>query len=181
MSCITYDCNGQIPAYELNDCPDLLAGYSAGIILECGHGITDPSSAAQINAALAAGKARLYPALRVGIPLRSPISIPSNVSGETDTVVNYDNTATWVDGNVNGTNDEHYTAVFGGRKLGGLILYSAANPDEPHIVAIMGTVKVTGGVVSADQPTESERYEGTFTWRKLQLPVHYPAPAGIFD
>lgn len=181
MSCITYNCNGPVPAYDLNDCPEVLAGYSQGIILECGHGITDPTNATQINAALASGKARLYPALRVGLPLRSPISVPSNVSGETDTVVNYDNTATWVDGNVNGTNDEHYTAVFGGRKIGGMILYNAEDNDNPRILAILATVKSTGGKVSADQPTESERYEGTFTWRSKQIPVTYPAPAGIFD
>ena len=180
MSCITYNCE-ELPDYADGGCAPLLDGYSQAILLECGHTITDPSNATQINANLASGKAKLYPGLKVGVPARSPLSVAATVSGETDTVVNYDNTASWVDGNVNLTNDEHYSVLFGGHKFAGAILYNGLDEDSPRILFINATMKATGGLISGDNGSESERYEGTFSWRSKQLPKHYPAPAGVFD
>lgn len=180
--CISYECD-PIGDYLQNDCGvELLGGNDQIITLECNHTITDFTSAAQINAAIAAGQAKLIGPVKVGVPLRSPITVSPMVSGAPDYAVNYDNTVTMMDGNVNATNDAFYETKWGGRSFKGLIIYSASDPDNPIINVIDDViVKATGGKVIPDNDQEQQRYETTYAFRTKKVFTQYAAPAGVFS
>lgn len=180
MSCVTYNCD-ELPGYILNECDDVLDGFSQIMLLECGHGITDFTNPTQYNAALSAGKAKIMPAVKAGLDLPSALSVEANVSGETPNNVNYDRTATVIDGNVSLNNDNFYDVVHGGHKFGGFVLFSNSDEDNPRIEVVNAVVKASGGKVAGNTGGDTTRYETTLAWRSKKGPKTYPAPAGIFD
>lgn len=179
--CLSYNCTS-IGNHTPNDCgTEILSGYSELILLECGHGITNFESAAQYTAALNAGTAIMVQEVKMGFDLPSAISVTPNVSGETETTVNYNRTATVKDGNVSGANDDWYSSANVGRRFAGFIAYSNSDPDNPRIRVVLGKVKMNGGLVALDDDTDTERYEHTLAWKSKTGPRMYTAPVGIFS
>lgn len=182
MSCTSLNCS-ELPDHEANDCNVVLPGGSSdAIILECGSGVTDPSNATQIQAALTAGTAKLLENVKIGIGLPTSVDAPVTVSGEPPQTVTYDRTATLYDANVNQTNMEFYDAIAGGRSIEGVILYmnSEVTPTVRFITA-PGAIKAKGGYMSPDDSADVQHYEITLSWKNIKNPTFAAAPAGIFD
>lgn len=184
-NCINYDCNDGLGEYLLNDCgEELLGGISEALLLECNHQLTDPSSAAQIAAEIAAGRAKLVTGIKVGIPKPSPVEVESNVGcGNSTKLVSYDRTGTLIDGNVNSTNVSFYNNVFGGRVFGGIIFYLCGTEEADSgekVLWIDAAVTFTGGQVIPNVNNAFQTFDGDFKWRKKDMPQYYPNPVGIF-
>ncbi|MGL4337817.1 MAG: hypothetical protein ACRCST_13070 [Turicibacter sp.] len=179
MSILSYSC-AELGQYLLNNCgEELLTELSQAILLDEGHGITNFSNPAQYTAALNAGTATHLPAILASIPDPAPSAVSPNVAGETDTVTTYDRTATILDGNVNLTNDTFWDSATVGRRFAGIVFYNGSDEDNPHVIVIIGRIKITGGLGANNG--ENQRYSLTLGWRRKTGPRHYPAPAGIFD
>lgn len=180
-TCISYECD-PLGDYLQNDCGvEQLGGNNQLILLECNHTITDFTNATQINNNINAGTAKLLGPLKAGIDAPSPIEVEPMVSGAPASAVNYDRTVTFMDGNVNATNDAFYDTVVGGRSFGGIVLYSDSDPDNPIINVIEGNIKATGGKVMPNNDNEQTRYEVVLKVRKRTGFLQYAAPAGVFD
>jgi hypothetical protein len=183
-NCINYECDDALGTHLQNDCGEELLGGSSGILLlECDHQLTDPSSASEINAEIAAGRATLITSIKVGMDAASAIEVDSNVSCGSQVLVNYDRTFSLVDGNVNNNNIDMYNQMFKGHKLGGVVLYlcGTAEADAGEKVLWIDTaVNAVGSLIVPNQNTEFQRFEGTFRWRSKNNPAMYTAPVGIF-
>lgn len=182
-NCINYGCGDPLDDYNQNICDELIqGGLGAMIVLYCGSQITDPSSAAQINIELAAGRAKIIRGMMATIEAPTPIQIDPYVPCQTQTTVNYDRTGTYRNGNVSSGNDEFHNTLFAGKPFGGLILYNCSSDSSGNnwVDWIDEAVKFTGGKIIPANDNEAQRYEGTFAWRGINGPVRYAAPAGIF-
>ena len=178
-NCITYNCS-ELEDHEYLDCGDLLLGGIPGaVFLDCNHELTDPTSAAQINAEVAAGRAKIVLNVMIGVPAASDITVPRLIAGRPDTVVNRTRTFTIKDENVTPNNVTFYNSLWGGRELGGVILYEGEDNDQ--VTWIDKSVTGTGSRIIPENTTEQQRFEGTFTWLQKEEPaIHQPAPVGIF-
>lgn len=183
-NCVNYDCNDPLGTQLLNDCgEELLGGGSGALLLECDHQLTDPSSAVEIAAEIAAGRATLFKNVKIGIDQASPIEVDSNVSCGTSKLVNYDRTGTWIDGNVNSANVTLYDKVYSGRTFGGMVIYQCgtAEADSGELVEwIDAAITVTGSKLLPNTNNEFQTFNGTFKWRKKTMPSLHTAPVGIF-
>lgn len=184
-NCINYNCSDPLGDHTLNDCgEELLGGGSGAVALECNHQLTDPSSAVQINAEIAAGRATLFKNVKIGLDAPSPVEVDSNIGCGSTKVVTYDRTGTWVDGNVNAANQDLYDNLFSGRQLGGLIIHECGTEetDTPKVTWIDASITFTGGRILPTGNNEFQRFEGAFKWRGLRSKSSiHNKPTGIFE
>jgi hypothetical protein len=177
-NCYNYNCDDPLGDHLLNDCGnEKQGGIKDAIILECNHQLTDPSNATQIETEIAAGRATLVLNLKIGIDAPSPVEVEPQVACSTPKVVTYDRTASWVDGNVNGTNIDFYNNLTGGQAKGGVILHECG-ADE--VTWIDDEVRWVGGRVVPNNDNEFQRFEATVKWRSKTDSGIYATPAGIF-
>jgi hypothetical protein len=180
-NCLSYGCS-ELDDHEYVLCGAVrLGGVPSALFLECDHSITDPSSEAQINAAISAGKAKLVKNVMIGVPAASPIEVPSFIANEPPITVNYDRTLTIKDQNVVAQNISFYNSLWGGRALGGMILFENGDPDDPKVTWIDAAMKGSGSRIIPENNNEQQRFEGTFKWRKLAEGQIYAAPSNIFN
>jgi len=183
-NCINYDCNEDLGDHLLNECGRELLGGGSGIILfECDTQLTDPTSATEINAEIAAGRATLFNNLKIGLPDPSPVKIDSLTACATQKVINYDRTLTMVDGNVNENNVDQYNIVHTGRSFGKALVYICGTTDSEDgakCLFIDAAMTATGGLNMPDSNNEVMRFNSTFDWRKITGPTLVAAPVGIF-
>lgn len=182
-NCVSYECNDPIGTHTPNDCGvELLAGGSGIILLECNSQLTDPSSAAQINAEIAAGRAVKIDDVKIGINDPSPVQIEANKIGAAQTLVTYDRSGSILDGNVNINNNEMYSKLFSGRTFGGAIIYLKGTEDSTQALVyfIDAPITFTGGLAIKNNNDENMRFSGTFNWRSRSMPELVNAPVGIF-
>lgn len=162
----------------LNDCEEeLQGGFRHLILLDCGHTVTDPSSATQIDDNITSGKAVLVKNVKWGLDVRSAIKADSNIACRPQKTINFDNTATLVDGNVNNQNVAFYSSIFGGRAIGGVI---ALNCATGRVWWYNYSMYADGGLIQPNTDDEFMRFEGTFSWKGKELPLSYVEPPGIF-
>jgi len=183
-NCLSYDCNDPLGTHLPNDCGEELLGGGSGILLlECNHQLTSASSAAQISAEIAAGRAKLLLNLKIGIDAPTPIEVDSNVSGGTTKLVNYDRTLTLIDGNVSSNNVNFYDGVFGGRVFGGAILYLVGTEESSTTLVtwIDAAINFTGGLTIPNNTNEFMTFNGVAKWRSKNMPSLATAPVGIFE
>lgn len=184
-NCINYDCLDALGAYLNNDCgEELLAGISGMILLECNNQLTDPSDAVEVAAEIAAGRATLIDGIKVGLDAPSPVEVDSNTVGATQKLVTYNRQGNLIDGNVSSANSTFYNKVFGGRTFGGMILYikgTAESTGGAQVVFVDAAVNFTGGLPIKNNNDENMTFQGTFKWRKKDMPALVAAPAGIFN
>lgn len=183
-NCLNYDCNDPLGTHLPNDCSEeLLAGVSGMVLLECNTQLTSASSASQINAEIAAGRARLLLNLKVGVDPPSPIEIESNVAGGTTKLVTYDRTLSLIDGNVSSNNISFYDGVFGGRVFGGAILYLVGTEESDlgtQVYYINSAINFTGGLTIPNNNNEFMTFNGVAKWRGKTMGTLVTAPVGIF-
>lgn len=182
-NCINYDCDDALGEYNENQCSEELPGGSnKAVLLECNHQLTDPSSAAQIEAEIAAGRAKLITAAYFEIPAASPTTQESVEACKPPTLVTYTRTLIHRNGQVNINNASFYSTIFGGKKFGGVILYECGTSDSinPQVTWIDNQVTFTGNRILPGS-SELQRFEGTGTWISRAEPTLHAVPAGIFD
>lgn len=184
-NCLNYDCSDPLGTHLPNDCgEELLGGVSGILLLECNHTLTSASSASQITAQIAAGKAHLLLNLKIGVEAPSPVEIDSNVSGGTTKLVTYDRTLTLTDGNVSSNNISFYDGVFGGRVFGGAILYMVGTEESDigtKVLFIDSAINFTGGLTVPDNNNAFMTFNGTAKWRSKSMGTLVDAPVGIFE
>ena len=179
MACVDYCAEGLLD-HSLIECDEyLLGGISQAIIGSCGTELTDPSDAAEIQALLDAGTAKLVQNVRMSLPAGSPVTVDSPIGCGTTLRINEDRTATVFDANVTNANVELYNDL-NNRKIACLLLYLC---DSDKVVYIDPPQAITTSVslIIPEQNNELQRFEGTFAWRDKQAPLQYDAPAGIFE
>lgn len=182
-NCTDYNCDTPLAPQLLNDCNETRAGgIRELILLSCDHGITDPSSAAEINTALAANNAVLFTQMMVGMDTPSPITGENLVSCNTESVVNYDRQITIVDGNVNDTEIAAWNTMNAstGKVLGGIILWDGCGNDTGKVFWIDDAVQVEGGMMIPNNDDANQKFDLTGKWRSKGDPRIYAEPAGIF-
>lgn len=183
-NCVSYECDDVLGTHLLNDCgEELLAGISGTILLECNHQLTDPSSAAQINAEIAAGRATLFDNLKIGLDEPTPVTVDSNIVGGTPKLVTYDRSGTMIDSNVNQNNINTYNQLLGGKVMGGAITYLKGTEESTagaKVLWIDAAISFTGGLPIQNDNNVNMFFNNKFTWRKKDMPSMYTAPTGIF-
>lgn len=166
-----------------NDCEEELLGSSdAALFLLCNHQLLDPSDPLQVQAEIDAGRARLVKNVKISMAAPSPIKVPSQIGGRLDKLVNYDRTATLIDGNISPENVEFYAPLLTGLPLGGMLIYEKGTEqsDVQYVTFIDSVVNLEGGRVLPETDTEFQRFEIKILWRRKEEPRQFIAPAGIF-
>ena len=184
FTCNAY-CAEQLPAHTLNDCDYERTGAGdAMLVLACGHGITDPSDAAEVQAAIDAGTATLIKNVRVFYDRASPTLVDSNIPNRPQKVSRYERTATLRDANVNEANIAFYNLLATGRTFGGIIIKESGNDDEQKVRWINEVVTFNGSDNLPESDTEFQNFEIQMLWRTRNNnvnPAMYDVPVGIFD
>lgn len=180
-NCVNYNCDDLQPHTINEDCGDpLLGGLSDAVIFDCDHQVTDFTNGTQINAEIAASRAWLVKNIKVGIPLPTPVEIDSLKACGVQTLVNYDRTATWTDGNVNNFNTvDFYGPLLKGRTAGAVLLKECGNPNSKATL-IDAETSFRGGKIVPDNNNELQRYEITLAWKSKTDPESINEPAGVF-
>lgn len=177
-SCVNYNCT-ELGEHLQNNCSELLlGGVPEVILLLCGHTVTDPSNATQINTNLNSGKAKRITGVKVEILKASPVTIPSDIGGEPDKLVNYNRSGTMIDANVSQSNINFYNDLLGGMPVGGLITYESYADQVTWINAIL---RFTGSRVIPGVVDDRQRWDIDFTWKSKTEGSIYSAPVGIFS
>lgn len=183
-NCINYECDDELGLHTLNECgEELLAGGSGMVLLECDHQLTDASSASQINAEIAAGRATLLDNVKIGLNEAEPIQVDSNIVGATQKLVSYNRSGTLIDGNVSNLNVAFYNKVFGGRTFGGAIVYIKGTEEAASgtlCTWIDAPLTFTGSLPIQNNNDQNMVFTGSFNWRKKDMPTLPAAPTGIF-
>ena len=183
-NCINYNCTDTLGVHNLNACEEeLLAGISGVVLLECNHQLTDPSSASQITAEISAGRAKLFDGIKVGIDDPAPVNVESNIVGGTEKLVTYNRSGTGIDANVNLNNINTYNQLFGGKVIGGMILYLKGTEEANagrKVFWIDEAISFNGGLPVKNNNDENMKFNFKFSWRSKNMPLMYTAPTGIF-
>ncbi len=177
-NCESY-CVDPVGDHSVLLCEAVLGGISDVILLECDHQLTDPSSASQINAEIAANRATLVKQIKVGMEAPSPIEIDSQVSCSPSRVVNYDRTITLLDGSVDDANVDFYNDVLDGRRFGGLILHECGTETD-RVTWVDSAVTLQGGRIIPNDDNEAQRFEATAAWKNISMGNIFAVPIGIF-
>lgn len=183
-TCVNYNCfDDPLDIYHENECgEELKGGASAVVFLYCGHHLTDPSSATQINAEIAAGRARLVTGAALSIEPPTPVISTTVVPCKVAPVTNYTRKGTYKNPNVSADMVDFHKPIFGGRSFGGLILYECGTAEarNPQVTWINRPVTFTGGRILPGVTTDTQRFEGEFNYEGLYDDDIYPVPPGIF-
>jgi DNA-binding cell septation regulator SpoVG len=178
LTCPDYNCD-ELADHERVQCEQYLqGGNDAMLVLSCGHGITDPSNETQVNAAIAAGTAKLVSGLTIGIPAGSPVKIPNPIAGLADVVVTYNRTITVKDFNVTDGNIDFWNGLTSRRSVNGLIVH---NNQTDKVQFINSAVTFEGSSINPEAVTEFQRFELIGNWINEDAPSMYDAPTGVFS
>lgn len=184
-TCLDYCLDDPMSEYEVISCPGFSnGGIPALIILECGHGITDPSNATQVQAALDAGLAHLVEGEDVSLSINDPSPVTRDTSSPCNTtpkLTTYDRTGDYLNDNISTINDTFHNKLFDGRRFGGLIgLKCSGEDDEEKVIFINATITFRGGVNVGAKLNDGSRYKGQLVWQSINSPTTHDAPPGIF-
>lgn len=180
MSALT-DC-AELPDHVTAGCNEFRkGGISAFAIMKQGHGITDFTSAAQWNAAIAAGDVNIIKNVKGIVPEATPVEGENPVPCGAETILDLlDQSATWKDFNVNSFNDSFYQSL--NLASGRSIAFYYCEEEE---IRVVDTGNVTFKALPATSPEsnrEKQFYPVSASWTNKpdEFPVLYNAPAGIF-
>lgn len=168
---------------EVIYCPkdDKVGGLSSVIFLETGHGITDPSSASQINAAKAAQKAKQVDRVSMSVDAASAIEQDSLVPCEPKQLVNYERKGKYVNPNVTPNMVGFHDNLFDGRIFAGAIVAECGKDGVIAYVSwINHKITVKGSLIIPDKNTEYQRFEGEWNGKSMQNASKHSVPVGIF-
>jgi len=180
---IDYCSTDPLGSFDTIRCPkdDLVGGMPAGLFLEDGHGITNPSDAAQINAALLAGTAHRVLRCSFTIDAPTPDETESDVPCESANITNYTRKGAYVNPNVTPNNIEQHDKLFDGRTFAGAILAQCGKEGVIEKVSwINSPLKLKGGLIIPKGNKEMQRFEGELDWSSMKNPSMWNVPVGIF-
>lgn len=181
-NCNDYNCDEDIGTHTPIDCNDFSrGGYPNCIILACGHAITDPGNATQVQTALDSDLAWLVQNVTLELPAPSAVKVDSPIANEPQLVTGYEYSGTLTDGNVSSANCTFYNNVGSGKAFGGIIFH---NKQEGKVYWHNDSVRFEGGLVLPRTDAEIEMYTYTFNFKKdadASNPTIATEPAGIFD
>ena len=169
---------------EVTYCPkyDKVGGMSSVIFLETGHGVTDPSSASQINAAKAAQKAHQIDRVSMSVEGASAVESDSLVPCEPANVVNYDRKGIYINPNVTVANIGFHDNLFDGRVFAGAIVAECGKDGVITEVSwINHKMTLRGSLLIPAKNTEYQRFEGEWKGRSMNNPSKHAVPVGIFS
>lgn len=165
-------------------CPkdDQVGGSSSVIFLEAGHGITDASSAAQINAAKTAGKAHQFNRVSFWVDAATAIEQESLVPCEPSTIINYDRKGGYINPNVTANNVGVHDNLFDGRTFAGAIFAECGKDGTIKYVSFINhKIKLKGSLIFPQKNSEYQRFEGEWSGRSMNNHMKYNVPPGIFS
>ena len=178
LSC-NYNCT-DLPAHEKVTCGDFPKGGINSVgILECDHSITDFTSEAQFNAAIAAGELKLAEQVRASLPEASEVNgVNPNACGAQDILDGFDWTFNMTDYNVTANNDCFYESL--NLRTAYLVLYECMNE---RIKVIEHPVSFSVKPVIPESNKEKQSYVVVAKWSTNpdEFPVSYAAPTNIFN
>lgn len=140
----------------------------------------DPTSEAEIQALIVAGKATLVSDVMISIEAPSATTVDRRVSCAPPAVINYERTAQWQDERATPEVAEFYKSVNGttGFLAKALMLYECSNGRVQYIES---NISFAGGLITPGQDDDLIRWEFELSWKSPQDPVIYETPpAGIF-
>lgn len=136
----------------------------------------DPEDGMEIQSMLNSGTARLLKDVKIGIPEASAQTMPSNVACVPDRTANYDRTFTLIDPKVTAENVEFYNSLKR-RSIAGAMIYEC---DADRVTMIDATITVAGSRILPDDNLEGQTFTMTASWRGMDDPDIFDAPANIF-
>lgn len=155
-------------------------GISAVAVMKCDHSITDFTSPAQWNAAIAAGEVKIIKQIKATVPEASPVNGENPVPCGSETILDLlEQTITWKDFNVDALNDDFYQQLNLAKRS--IAWYNC----ETEKIRVVDTCNVTFAALPAISPEsnrEKQYYPVTGSWTSApdEFPVLYNAPAGVF-
>lgn len=182
-NCLNYNC-AELPDYSetIASCGSKirLSGASNLILIECGtNEISNPSSAAEINAALAAGWATLVSNIRIGFGDPSPISQDPITSCSTAITINYARSIVSKDYKVVAENTAFWNAAKR-RSFAQMIIFECGTDGLPDLVSFIDDeITVDSKRVFADSNDQAQYYDIVFNYKSYDDPAQYDAPVGV--
>lgn len=154
-------------------------GFSSAAILKLGHSITDYTNTAQWNNAIATGFAKIINQIKAQMPEASEVTVDNPVACGAEQILDgFNNSATWVDANVNQGNNDFYNTL--NISKGNLVLFSCT---ENEVTVIEETVTFMAKKILPPNRTEYQSYSVTANWTttpETGIPPTFTAPANIF-
>lgn len=182
-NCLNYNC-AELPDYSetIASCGSKirLSGASNLILIECGtNEISNPSSAAEINAALAAGWATLVSNIRIGFGDPSPISQDPITSCSTAITINYTRSIVSKDYKVVAENTAFWNAAKR-RSFAQMIIFECGTDGLSDLVSFIDDeITVDSKRVFADSNDQAQYYDIVFNYKSYDDPAQYDAPVGV--
>jgi hypothetical protein len=184
MSCNSF-CQDQLPEQLLNDCgATVTGGGDQAIIFACDATTTDFSDEVTIAADIASGKATLFQAIKVGVPAQSAVAAgASYIAGAEPNTTTYTIAGTWMDQNVNDTNDLAYAAInaSSGTVVGAILIKPVDEATVGILVRGVKGLQFVGSLVFPDDNTDNAHYEFTFNGKFATGIKSQVLPVGIFS
>ncbi len=170
---------------EVVFCPadDKVGGYNAAVFLEKNSGVSDPSNAGQINAAIGNTKAHLVKRISMWIDAPTGVEQDSLVPCETPTLVNYDRKGGYINPNVTANNVPFHDNLFDGRSFGDGVILANCGKDGTvqQVYWVRGAIKLKGGFIGPQKNTDLARFEGEWASKGMRNPTIHQVPVGVFD
>lgn len=186
--CVTYGCT-EVPDQLLNDCGETISGGGQqALVFLCGAATVeadDYDNATLVNQDIADGLAALYQNIKIGIAAPSPVDQGSTyIAGQPPKTVTYDWTGTWMDENVNSTNDTSYDTLnaTSGFTAEAIFIKLADDDTAGEVIKdTSGGILFKGGKVTPDDNTDSIHYEYNLSYKSKYSTKRTTLPSGVFS
>jgi len=187
-NCVSYGCT-EVPDQLLNDCGETISGGGQqALVFLCGSATTeadDFDNDTLVNQDIAAGLAALYKNIKVGLPAPSPVDQGSTyIAGASPKTVTYDWSGTWMDENVNETNDVSYDTLnaTSGFTAEAILIKLADDDTKGELIKDTSAgILFKGGKVIPDDNTDSIHYEYGLTYKSKLSSKRQTLPSGVFS
>ena len=155
-------------------------GISSLAILECDHTITDFSNATQWQDAIDADEATLIEPIKGIIPEFTEVTGPNVTACGSETILDgFDGTMTWMDYNVNTSNDNFYNEL---NQRQNFLVWYECETDKIRVVQLV--VSFIAKLNTPESNKEKQFYQLTAQWSTGTddgIPPLFNAPSGIFS
>lgn len=159
------------------------AGSSSIVIFLCLDNVSDITSAAQINAAIAADEAILVENIRFGSAAPTPTLSPKTTSCGLEQVLYNTYPLTLVDYSYNETNNDLWSTFSGGVTAKAILAWDCLkdtfSDTSRFYNATGGSIQFTGGLVDPDDDAEAARFEMNGSFKGTVSIIS--TPAGVFS
>lgn len=181
-TCIKYNC-ADLPDYEstIQYCGSKvrLSGASFIGLVECGSSITNPSSAAQLNALIAAEDMKIVANVKAGFGDPSAVTQDPITACGTQITTNYTRSVTLFDYKVTSTNTAFWNAA-ARRSFSQLVIWECETDGLSPLVSFVDSeITVTAKRIFPNSNDQAQYYDVTLSWKALSDPDQYDAPVGV--